>query len=518
MPTTWTISVDWDRNGNFSGTYDDISAYVHECKWQLGYSEPFTEMADNAVCTLTLNNQDRRFSPENASSPIYGKILPLRPIRIQSNDGITSRTHWLGWIQTIKPYPNPYGERQTMIVASDGMQFLKAMETKLPLQENKRTDEIVDALLKEVIMPPALNRAFLVGVPGNAEVGITTYLASSSAYEVFDTGIFTPAIAADNWVIDGGASDKTKSSFDVYRAIRDITAAERGKFFFDREGRAVFWNRHHTMQPTASSATFNDTMSGLNYTYAGTERLKNEIIVTCHPRTLGGDANTVLWDLGESVIRVEPSKPKTVYVRYEDEGDQRVGAKDVTVTDVVVEQGSATVSIEANANGAELIFTNTGNVVAFVTAGKVKGRKLLDSGQMDASAIDHTSQAYYGRRVMKLNLPSLDLLMQAEQIAEFEKDRRSNPVGEAQSITLISDAKRGGNQHDEQLARTMGDKITVTETQTGHSADYWIVGESHEMKQGGSVLETTWYLEAAPTVTFIKVGTSTVGNAHVLGY
>jgi hypothetical protein len=518
MPTIWTIAIDWDRNGDFSGTDDNITQYVIQTNWFIGFREPFMEMADNSVCVLQLYNHNRRFSPDNVSSPLYGKMLPLRPVRIQSNDGTTTRTHWLGWIDVINPLPGRYGQQFVQILASGAMQFLQATETKLPLQENKRTDEIVDVLLKEVIMPPALNRAFLVGVPGNAEVGITTYLASSSAYEVFDTGIFTPAIAADNWVIDGGASDKTKSSFDVYRAIRDITAAERGKFFFDREGRAVFWNRHHTMQPTASSATFNDTMSGLNYTYAGTERLKNEIIVTCHPRTLGSDANTVLWDLGESVIRVEPSKPKTVYVRYEDEGDQRVGAKDVTVTDVVVEQGSATVNIEANANGAELIFTNTGNVVAFVTACKVKGRKLLDSGQMDASAIDHTSQAYYGRRVMKLNLPSLDLLMQAEQIAEFEKDRRSNPVGEAQSITLISDAKRGGNQHDEQLARTVGDKITVTETQTEHSADYCIVGESHEMKQGGSVLETTWYLEAAPTVTFIKVGTSLVGSTDVLGY
>ncbi|MCC6897293.1 MAG: hypothetical protein IT321_31015 [Anaerolineae bacterium] len=25
MPTTWTIAIDWDRNGNYTGTYDDIS-------------------------------------------------------------------------------------------------------------------------------------------------------------------------------------------------------------------------------------------------------------------------------------------------------------------------------------------------------------------------------------------------------------------------------------------------------------------------------------------------------------
>ena len=30
MSTTWTIAVDWDRNGNFTGMDDDISDHVIE--------------------------------------------------------------------------------------------------------------------------------------------------------------------------------------------------------------------------------------------------------------------------------------------------------------------------------------------------------------------------------------------------------------------------------------------------------------------------------------------------------
>ena len=26
MTTTWTIAIDWDRNDNFIGTYDDVAS------------------------------------------------------------------------------------------------------------------------------------------------------------------------------------------------------------------------------------------------------------------------------------------------------------------------------------------------------------------------------------------------------------------------------------------------------------------------------------------------------------
>jgi hypothetical protein len=45
------------------------------------------------------------------------------------------------------------------------------------------------------------------------------------------------------------------------------------------------------------------------------------------------------------------------------------------------------------------------------------------------------------------------------------------------------------------LALTIGDFITVTETQTGHSSDHIIIGEAHELGAGGTFFKTTWYLE-----------------------
>lgn len=36
MPTTFAISIDWDRNNNFMDTYDDVTARVMQVNWFLG--------------------------------------------------------------------------------------------------------------------------------------------------------------------------------------------------------------------------------------------------------------------------------------------------------------------------------------------------------------------------------------------------------------------------------------------------------------------------------------------------
>ena len=500
MPTSWTIAIDWDRNGDYSSAQDDVTNRVMSAKWSLGFDELYTDLADNTLLRLTLDNTDRLFSPENASSPLFGKLVPQRPVRVQSDDGATVRTHWVGWLDSIQPGVGRYGARTVELVAVGAMQFLKATETALPLQRDKRTDEVIADLIKEVVMPPALNRAWVLGRTGGSELSASTYLATTAAYSDLEPGVLHLGIAADNWVRQGGYTDVVQDSFDVYRAIGDVTAAERGRFFFDREGKAVFWNRHHLLQGATPLAEFDDSMTGLTYSYAGLDALKNEVTVIAHPRTISASAGDLLWKLEDAVITVEPGKPRTVYVKYDDGANQRVGAQDVTVTNVSFEQGTATAEVKANANGAELTFTATGNQSAVVTNCEVRGRKIVDSGQMEAKASDAGSILDYGRRTLRLNLPSIDRLDEAQAIAGHERDQRSQPRGRVQTLTLASHGKQGGGPHSEQLARTMGNLITIKETQTGHEGNYHVIGEAHELTAGATLWKTTWYLEPAPAI------------------
>ncbi len=521
MTTTWTIAIDWDRDGTFSGD-DIVTDRAIWINWFLGFRKPYMDIADNSVLGLVLDNRDRRFSPEydDVSNPLAGKVQPLRPVRIQSNDGTTTRTHWTGWVESVHPAVNKFGERVVKLLCTGAMQFLTATETQIELQENQRTDQIIDTLIKEVIFPPALSSAWVVGDANFSLLGESTYLADLTAYSEFEEGQMTLNMAGDNWVRQGGYTDQTKDTFDVYRGIKDITAAERGKFFFDREGKAVFWNRHHVLDTDTIEATFNDTMTGMEYTFASLDQTKNDIIVTCHPRSVD-ETTTTLWELEGSVIRVAPGETREVYVKYKDENDTRVGGKDVTLEGIEYIQGATTATVEAKANGANMVFKNNSTTTeAIIEKCVVKGRKILNQGQMEARSKDQVSITNYGRRVMNINLPSIDNLEEAQYIADFEKDRRKDPFGLAQTITMQSHANRGGNQHNSQLALTVGSLVNVQETQTAHSDTYFIIGEAHELANGGRHWKTTWYLEPQIDTLPWKLGENTdrgkIGNGTYL--
>ena len=158
---------------------------------------------------LVLDNRDRRFSPEydDVSNPLAGKVQPLRPVRIQSFDGTITRTHWSGWIESIHPAVNKNGKRVAKILCTGAMSFLNSTETKIELQENQRTDQIIDTLMKEVIFPPALTEAWVIGDENFSLIGESTYLADLTAYSNFDEGILTLNMAGDNWVKQGGYSE-----------------------------------------------------------------------------------------------------------------------------------------------------------------------------------------------------------------------------------------------------------------------------------------------------------------------
>ncbi|MEM6528196.1 MAG: hypothetical protein AAF653_07855, partial [Chloroflexota bacterium] len=489
--TQWKIQIDGDRTGNYDGTNDDITAYVLKANWFTGMRAAYENVTHEPMMICKLRNVDRRFSPENTGGPLYGKILPHTPARVVAHDGVTERVMWQGWLEKIKPGAGRYGHRTMEIQCLSRVIFYAAVETKIALQENKRTDEIIGELISEVPFTEA-------GTPN------------------LDEGRLTLAYAADNWVRQGGFTNQVNTGFDVYRGIRDITMAERGRFFFDREGNPTFWNREFLQRvDTPVKAKLSDNMAGMDYIYAGPDHLKNDIVVIAHPRTISESADEILWELGSGLIRVVAGETRDVYASYEDDKDTRVGGKEVRVdaADLEFQQGEATVTVDERANGANLTFTNNSTVDALVSKCIVRGRKIVDRGRLEATSQDTTSITDYGQRTMRLNLASVDNLEDAEYIASYELTRRGTLRGQATSVTLQSHALYGGNQHARQLDVTIGDLVTIKETQTGHGGPlddendgkmYYVIGESHEIE--GEMYATQWYLEPTPNATRYLVG------------
>jgi hypothetical protein len=523
MATTWTIAIDWSRKGNFDGTDDNVTNRVISANWFIGMRKPYQDIADDSMLELVLDNSDKRFSPENGGSPLAGYLVPFRPVRVQSNDGTTTRTHYFGWIESIEPQPNQYGERQVKITCAGPMQFFKAVETSVAIQENKRTDEIIEVLLDEVPMPPRLVVSAIVGDTTNP-VGTATVPDVKIARDLQE-GKTVLAIAADNWVRQSPDNDDSRpQTFNVYHAIKDVAGAERGRFFFNREGQAIFWNRHQLFKDNTVQATFDNSMTEMEYTFAGLEEFTNDIRVTCHPRQIG-PGGELLWQYAvedKDAIRLRRNREHEVKFSYKSESGKRIAARDVQVADVTYgpyeyaptggTEKTTQVILEAKANGGTIKF-RAGNIpITKISGIEVRGQTITDYGQMEATAQDQLSITRYGRHTLRLNLPAVDNIQAAQSIADFERYRRKEPLGKVSSMTLLSQGKQGGDAHADQLAREIGDRIEVVEAQLGHTGEYFIIGEAQKLSENATLLETTWYLESA-----IEGNWAVVGDAKVYG-
>jgi hypothetical protein len=538
MTTIWTIKIDWQRDGNFTEAIDDVPNYVKSAEWFLGMTEPYQDDANDSTLQLVLDNSDKRFSPENGASPLAGKVAPLRPVRVQSNDGTMLRTHWVGWLEEVTPSINQYGEQIATLTAAGVMLFMKEVETNIAIQENQRTDAIIAKLLQQVVIPPGLAQSWVLGLEGYGELGQATILPDTTLFSTLDAGVVTLALAADNWVQRGTNQGDKQDTFNVYRAIAEVTAAERGRFFFDRQGRAVFWNRVRLQDDLPSAVTLDNSMTDLEYAYGSMADFRNEVAVEAPPRMVGESPDEVLWELDTASaakdqplnappgVRVDPGKTQTIHVKYQDSdnGNARIGAKDVRLTDVQSEGSNTTITLDASANSATITLLNQSTQPFILRAAKVRGRKVTDYGRMEAQARQMTSIAKYGRRSMRMNLTAVESFEYAQYIADFEAKRRgASPRGMVRRVVLRSHAQRGGDHHAHQVARTLGDVVTVSEAQTAHtSRRYVIIGESHRLTHGATLLETTWYLEAAAASPFPwklgVAGRSELGSVTALAF
>src|SRR5689334_6772068 len=279
-PATYTVSIDYNDNASFADTGENRAADVLQLEWRLGMAHPYDTIAAPATARITVRNISRAYSSEYTSDD----LKPGKPIRIQSNDGITTRTHFTGFIDHIEPLAGNQGERLAVIYAVGAEAVLGQQRIRLPPQVSATADTIIAKILDATLLRYSpLNGYWLLDTPSHAELDSNTHLAGSVPRSL-ETGRSTFAYTADTW--DVGVT--------ALEAIRQMTDSERGHFFTDRFGQLVFYNRHHILLTSAAVASFSDNMDDLEYTYGAD--IVNQVEVTLLPRSLGFPS-TVLWTL-----------------------------------------------------------------------------------------------------------------------------------------------------------------------------------------------------------------------------
>ena len=145
------VFVDWDGNDNYTGTHDNVTADVIRVEWFLG-SRKRQYVCDEPTCNITLKNTNGKYSPENTSSPLYGKMRPSLRMRVMDDTGSGTEL-WNGFLQNPQLGWTPMGEftgkHQMTLVGVGAKRYLERIDVNLPLFTNATTDDIIIQVLVE---------------------------------------------------------------------------------------------------------------------------------------------------------------------------------------------------------------------------------------------------------------------------------------------------------------------------------------------------------------------------------
>lgn len=506
----YTIAFDAGDDNLFRG---DLTPDVLDAVWRVGMRDPFDTVAPIAQAAITVRNPDGRYSPENPASELQIGLA----LKIVADDPVNPRLLFRGVIAGVRPAPGEYGERVSVITAECPLRGLYRSRVRLNALLNVRAGAVINAVLDRVpTRARYLAGAFIVGFAGRAELGVNTRLPLNGGLtgRNIATGQDVFAYVGDHW--DDGVR--------AIDAVREVAEAERGRFFAGRSGGFTFYDRH-TLFTRASAAAFRDDMDGLRITY-GTD-VVSKVRVSVRPRRVS-EANAVLWRLGQAQ-RIRAGLSRLFTARFRGESGERVGAltvqpprpfTDYTANSLPDGSGSDLTPqvsfglLGYDASTAEMRLINTSTVDAYLLPGSViRGRALTFGAPITVETRSAESETFYGPREFTLRLPGQTSIEAAESIARYELLRRAQPRGTVREMTLHSQF-----HHPQMIARTLFDRITLTEAQSAHSSDYFIVAESHRITGGGYTHTVTWTLEPADPGTFWQVGIGTLGADTRLAY
>jgi hypothetical protein len=507
VSATYALAVDLNGDGDFLDAGEDISAYWKKVRITLGVRHPGEFMAGSASLDVILKNDSYKFSPQHAGA--LSGFAQGSLIRFQMTYAGTTVTLFQGYIDHIKPSIGANEDRTCEVQCDGYFVHLQSDLVRIAPMANCYTGAVATALLAHVSTPPP------VGTGGNYGVGKWGVSKWGASPITAETGLQFYAYVGDNW---GPTSS-------VYSAITELANTERGLFFEARDGSVKFWARDHFSNDlqNAVDATWDGTYIARGrgqYTYG--ENIINSIDIAYMPREL----DTAVSVLGRSRtrIRLPAGTTKKTTVQYQDAvGNQITGYYPVTPVPAADYRATyanhgeysnyITASVVGYGTRADVTFTNNHPSLELVvqTLWQVRGQRLYTYGREQIHYQDDTSIL----ALKKVYSKQLDLqLLQdddtATQLAAYIVNQNKNPRGNIPGTAFYANYD---NAHMLQVRdRTIGDRIAISEGQTGINQEYWIVGESHDVTLGGEHL-ASYVFEPTPLAPAGIYGVSKWGQS-----
>lgn len=450
------VYIDWNDDGDFGDTNENVTSEVISASWSLGNRLPFQGVCDAGVAQIILKNTSGKYMPENGASPLAGSILPGRAVKIESGGTLL----WQGFIQMPRVDWEP-GLNNVPYVHIDAYTNWELIAQKQGVAAERRSDLIIGVILEQV------------GLDTTASLDVGAF-ALPNGLTAKNLSISTPAVS-------------------LTQLLAHVVAAEGGQahFFIDREGTALFYNRTHWDGVTTIAGTIGDSgtyrPTAVSYNYG--EWLANSIRVVGNPQT-SPSSSEQLWELAEN-IKIPPGGTVTfdAYLRRPYGMDASASA----VTNArTFSGGTATVTTTVEGSRANVEMVNSGGGTVTLSAMTLTGTPAYKNNPLSYVAEDAASIAAYGLHELQIQSTFLTTYEQMVTIGDLELARRKDARGGVNWIRY-DNSSTDGDDNAHQVAWTIGTKLRVNMDSLYHDENYFIVGEEHVFQSNTHT--TTFYLE-----------------------
>ena len=495
MAGSYSVLVDWDNDGNFTDSGDDITSDVLSLSWERGrdYASQLQGRSVAGKLSAVLVNTGGKYSPSNTSSALTGNILPGRTVKVQAGSGSFPYTfpvafndgvRWQGKLDRILPAPAAEGVKTATLTAFGTLGYLNQFETQLASQTNRRTDQAVGDILDDVGWTESDDR--------DLDTGKTTI--------------------SRFWISGKKAID----------ALRLVEEAEAGFLLESKSGQIAFQNRHHRITQTASTtsqATFSDA-DGAAHTFVEVDQddplgtIVNHVEATA--RTFDTASVAVLWthpETGSASPTLAPGEAKTFEAEFPNP-DAANSAMEVdawttpaATTDYLLNSASggggtnltSDITVTQTKAAERMAITLTNSVTGsdgYLTKLQARGTAVSTKNPCIVRAIDTVSQGIYGERKYVAKTKFIPTTSEAQDWCEYQVSVAGSPTN---ILTMTVPASTPGNI-GHVLNRDLSDRITVTasnDAKLGVSEDFFIESERHKVSAGGQEHVTSWQLSPA---------------------
>lgn len=499
---TYVLDVDWDNDGSFEGGDETLTSDLLRVQFTTGRqsADVLAGMAQAGVLRATLRNDEDKYNAFNATSPIFGDILPGRLVRLRATSP-SSKTIWQGVLDTVKPSVEFPNTKRAVLTAYGPLSALADTKVQIAMQTSQTTDALIGAILDAAGWPA-----------GSRDL---------------DTGTIT---VNRFWTTDKRVA---------LNLMRELEASENGFLRESHDGDIVFEKdgaRQADSRATTSQVTLSDNPSGSELGYETIEleeplaSVRNDIRTRVQLYQVQSLA--VLWTHPECTTSagspsLAPSESLTFWAYYPTPAaDVAAVAVDAWTTPVATTDYTAntqdddggtdrtadlSIDVEKFADAIKITVTNDHiSDTVYLNFFQVRGTAVHALDPVTIQAEDSTSQGLYDFR-------SFDRGDRARWVpdtgtAQDWADEQILLYKDPQPVVRIGYLANISSDHlDEAIEREVSDRITVRAVDNiglGFDQDFFVERIAHDIELG--LRHRVEYLLSSTEAfdTFWVIGTS----------